>query len=110
MSSTTRQAQHGRSLLVLVDMDGVLCDFEGHFLKLFRDLYPDDPFIPLESRNTFYLDEQYGEMDEQLKVTTGAVIIMIIEYMVNPNTTVVNKQKTCDYRAYNVDRSSLLGI
>ena len=72
---SSRQArQHGRSLLVLVDMDGVLCDFEGHFLKLFRYQYPDDPFIPLESRNTFYLDEQYGEMDEQLEVTTGAVI------------------------------------
>lgn len=60
--------QNGRSLRVLVDMDCVLCDFEGHFLKTFRDKHPDDPFIPLESRNTLWVADQYGKIDRQLKV------------------------------------------
>ena len=44
---------------ILVDMDGVLADFDGGFLKIWRTVYPDKPFIPLEQRTTFYIDEQY---------------------------------------------------
>ncbi|EFB29075.1 hypothetical protein PANDA_019903, partial [Ailuropoda melanoleuca] len=45
---------------VLVDMDGVLADFEGGFLRKFRARFPDQPFIALEDRRGFWLSEQYG--------------------------------------------------
>ncbi|KAM8954898.1 5'(3')-deoxyribonucleotidase, mitochondrial isoform 4-T4 [Lycaon pictus] len=50
----------GRALRVLVDMDGVLADFEGGFLRKFRARFPDQPFIALEDRRGFWLSEQYG--------------------------------------------------
>lgn len=45
---------------ILVDMDGVIADFEGGFLKLWREAHPNKPFIPIEQRTTFYLAEQYS--------------------------------------------------
>ena len=47
---------HGRALRVLVDMDGVLCDFEGFFLHEFREKFPDSPYIPLSERKDFLLE------------------------------------------------------
>ena len=44
---------------ILIDMDGVLADFEQGFLNTYRRLNPDQPYIPLEKRNTFYIDHQY---------------------------------------------------
>ncbi len=58
-----------RALRVLVDMDGVLCDFEGHFLRCYRDKFPDAPFIPLEERRSFYLSDQYKEFGEEAVVS-----------------------------------------
>uniref|UniRef100_A0A1A8JJJ6 5', 3'-nucleotidase, cytosolic n=1 Tax=Nothobranchius kuhntae TaxID=321403 RepID=A0A1A8JJJ6_NOTKU len=40
----------GKRLRVLVDMDGVLADFEGGFLKKYRARYPDEPFVSLDDR------------------------------------------------------------
>ncbi|XP_053424405.1 5'(3')-deoxyribonucleotidase, mitochondrial isoform X3 [Nycticebus coucang] len=51
-----------RSLRVLVDMDGVLADFEGGFLRKFRARFPDQPFIALEDRRGFWVSEQYGRL------------------------------------------------
>lgn len=42
--------------VILVDMDGVLCDFEAHFLQRWRARYPDAPWLPLEQRKSHYLD------------------------------------------------------
>ncbi|XP_019512301.1 PREDICTED: 5'(3')-deoxyribonucleotidase, mitochondrial isoform X2 [Hipposideros armiger] len=56
----------GRALRVLVDMDGVLADFEGGFLKKFRARFPDQPFIALEDRRGFWLSEQYGRLQPGL--------------------------------------------
>ena len=50
-------------------MDGVMCDFEGQFLEEYRNKFPDAPFIPLEERNQFYIDDQYSELDENLTVS-----------------------------------------
>lgn len=59
----------GRALRVLVDMDGVLADFEGGFLKKFRARFPDEPFIALEDRRGFWLSEQYGRLQPGLSVS-----------------------------------------
>ncbi|KAL5018336.1 hypothetical protein ScPMuIL_004058 [Solemya velum] len=50
------------SLRVLLDLDQVLADFEGYFLELFRQKYPEHPFIPLEKRKGFHLTEQYKHL------------------------------------------------
>ena len=46
---------------ILVDMDGVIADLEGGFLKIWRAQYPDKPLIPIEERTTFYMADQYPE-------------------------------------------------
>lgn len=62
-------APRGRRLRVLVDMDGVLADFEGGFLKKFRATYPDQPYISLEDRRGFWVSEQYRQLDPDLSVS-----------------------------------------
>ena len=51
------------TLTILVDMDNVLADFESHFLRKFRERYPDDPFVTTTKRNTFYLSPQYETLE-----------------------------------------------
>ncbi|KAM9304917.1 5'(3')-deoxyribonucleotidase, mitochondrial [Gastrophryne carolinensis] len=51
-----------RALRVLVDMDGVLADFEGGFLKKYRSRYPQEPYITLEDRRGFWVSEQYEKL------------------------------------------------
>ncbi|KAG8548222.1 hypothetical protein GDO81_026139 [Engystomops pustulosus] len=55
-------ATSARRLRVLVDMDGVLADFEGGFLKKYRALYPKEPYIDLEDRRGFWVSEQYEKL------------------------------------------------
>ncbi|CAH1273769.1 NT5C [Branchiostoma lanceolatum] len=55
-----------RNLRVLLDMDGVLADFEGQFLKRFREKYPHDPFVPLEERSGFYVTKQYYDLGQDI--------------------------------------------
>jgi 5'-nucleotidase len=60
-------------MLVLVDMDGVLADFEGEFLRRWRKKFPRQIFYPLDKRDTFYVHEQYGkEMQDKVREITGA--------------------------------------
>ncbi|XP_033988923.1 5'(3')-deoxyribonucleotidase, mitochondrial-like isoform X1 [Trematomus bernacchii] len=56
----------GKRLRVLVDMDGVLADFEGGFLKKYRAKYPEDPFISLQDRRGFWVSTQYGQLRSDL--------------------------------------------
>uniref|UniRef100_A0A8C7WZX8 5',3'-nucleotidase, mitochondrial n=1 Tax=Oryzias sinensis TaxID=183150 RepID=A0A8C7WZX8_9TELE len=53
-------------LRVLVDMDGVLADFEGGFLKKYRARYPEEPFISLDDRRGFWVSAQYGQLRADL--------------------------------------------
>lgn len=62
-----------KRLRVLVDMDQTIADFEGYFLTIFRKKYPDEPFIPLEKRRTFYLGDQYDKMQEGLKPKVNSI-------------------------------------
>lgn len=59
----------GKRLRVLVDMDGVLADFEGGFLKKYRARYPEEPFVSLEQRRGFWVSTQYGRLRSDLCVS-----------------------------------------
>ena len=48
-----------RALRVLVDMDGVLCDFDTYTLAQYREECPNEPFIPLDERRAFYVVDDY---------------------------------------------------
>ncbi|XP_029383551.1 5'(3')-deoxyribonucleotidase, mitochondrial isoform X3 [Echeneis naucrates] len=56
----------GNRLRVLVDMDGVLADFEGGFLKKYRIRYPEEPCITLDERRGFLVSSQYGQLRSDL--------------------------------------------
>ncbi|MBN3301822.1 NT5M protein, partial [Amia calva] len=55
-----------KRLRVLVDMDGVIADFEGGFLKKFQARYPKEPCISLEDRRGFWVSTQYGQLRSDL--------------------------------------------
>jgi 5'-nucleotidase len=44
---------------ILIDMDGVIADFDQGFLQRWRQRYPDKIYIPVEERTTFYVKDQY---------------------------------------------------
>jgi 5'-nucleotidase len=46
-------------MVVLVDQDGPLADFEQGFLDRWRELHPDEDAVRIEDRRTFYLRDQY---------------------------------------------------
>lgn len=53
---------------ILVDMDGVITDFEREFLERWRQQHPDKLHIPLEERTIFYLIKQYpAEYDKHIR-------------------------------------------
>ncbi|MBM3200759.1 5'-3'-deoxyribonucleotidase [Candidatus Woesearchaeota archaeon] len=48
-------------MIILVDMDDVLADFEGEFFNRWRAQYPDKPYVALEDRTIFNIENQYPE-------------------------------------------------
>lgn len=55
-------------MVILVDQDGVLAYFELGFLRNWRMQFPNEPFIPLEQRRTFYPRDQYPkELKEKVE-------------------------------------------
>ena len=46
---------------ILIDMDGVISDFDGEFLKRWRERHPEKFFVPLENRIEFYVKDSYPE-------------------------------------------------
>ncbi len=54
-------------MIILVDMDDVLADFDGYFLGVWRKRYPDKFFIPMNERQKFYMRDEYPpELLEQM--------------------------------------------
>ncbi|XP_050394560.2 5'(3')-deoxyribonucleotidase, cytosolic type isoform X2 [Patella vulgata] len=77
MSRRTKQHyDYGqKNLCVLLDLDQVLADFEGHFITKFREKFPDDPFVQLDERKGFYIKDQYEKLDGNLGDKVRAVYI-----------------------------------
>ena len=46
-------------MIILVDMDGVLANFEQGFVNIWKEKHPELPYIPVEERTTFYTYKQY---------------------------------------------------
>jgi 5'-nucleotidase len=44
---------------ILIDMDGVIADFENAFLARWIKLYPDKEYIPVDKRTTHRIVDQY---------------------------------------------------
>ena len=45
--------------IILVDMDGVLADFDSGFIAIWKERHPNKPYIPADQRTTFYSTDQY---------------------------------------------------
>jgi len=43
---------------ILIDMDGVIADFDQEFLQRRIQRYADKIYIPVEERTTFYVKDQ----------------------------------------------------
>jgi 5'-nucleotidase len=46
-------------MIVLVDLDNTIADFEGNFIRNWRARYPHLPHIPREERKNFYQTKDY---------------------------------------------------
>lgn len=46
-------------MILLVDMDNTIADFEGRFIEVWQERYPEIPFIPREERRSFYQTHDY---------------------------------------------------
>ena len=46
---------------ILVDMDGVISDFDGEFIKRWQERHPEIPVVPMEKRMFFYVKDSYPE-------------------------------------------------
>ena len=46
---------------ILVDMDGVIADFDQEFLQRWRKRHPEKFYMPLEQRTVFYVKDEYPE-------------------------------------------------
>lgn len=50
---------------ILIDIDNTLAEFDAGFLKVWRQLYPDEMYVPLEKRTTFHPHKDYPEQFHQ---------------------------------------------
>lgn len=48
-----------KSPIILVDMDGVLADFDRHFMTVWSARYPDRPALDQSRRTSFYIKDEF---------------------------------------------------
>ena len=58
-------------IILLVDMDGVLADYYGHFCTVFKALHPEVEIIPESHLSNFYIEDAYPPQykDEIRRIT-----------------------------------------
>ncbi len=57
---------------ILVDMDGVITDFDQEFLQRWRKRHPDKLYIPVEKRTMFYIKDEYPD---ELKPLVAEILL-----------------------------------
>lgn len=60
-----------KSKFILVDMDGVIADYEGGFLKIWQQEHPNEFYVPVKQRKIWDITKQYPL---SLKKKIGAII------------------------------------
>lgn len=60
--------------IILIDMDGVLADFESAFLERFRAKFPQHTYIPINKRVEFHIHKDYPKelQEDVLSIYTSA--------------------------------------
>jgi 5'-nucleotidase len=58
-------------MIILVDMDNTIADFEGRFLEIWQERYPHIPAVPREARRHFYQTRDYPP--EHAKKVTSVI-------------------------------------
>ena len=59
-------------MIILVDMDNTIADFEGHFIDLWKEKYPHIPHVPREERRHFY--QRYDYPHEHHRKITSLIL------------------------------------
>jgi len=54
-----KNGKETREMIILIDQDGPLADFEGGFLREWKSKFPELPYIPLQNRRYFYIRDDY---------------------------------------------------
>ncbi len=57
----TKNELSAKPKTILIDMDGVLADFEGHFLSIWRQRYPEEFYVEIKDRKEFYITRDYPQ-------------------------------------------------
>ena len=64
-------------MIILIDMDDVISDFDGEFYTRWNRLHPDKPVVPPEYRKCFYikdeLPEEYAGLVREINTAPGFI-------------------------------------
>ena len=64
-------------MIILVDMDDVLADFDGEFYRRWKVLHPEKEITPPEKRKNFYIKdespEEYRQFISEINTTQGFI-------------------------------------
>ena len=52
-------AKKKKKPIILIDMDGVLADFDNGLIDIWKVKHPNKPYVPLEERTSFYSINEY---------------------------------------------------
>ena len=52
-------------MIILLDMDNVICDFDRGFIRKWKKIYPEKNYIPYENRKTFSVVQDYPESERE---------------------------------------------